>query len=98
MALNKITNSAIVLSILLVGPVAAQQEAGILSGANPGLNQPRQAADQFLNQIPSSTQSTSVNSEPTSGVAKPSHKSDTVRRYRDSGRVLFLGGPEAFSI
>jgi hypothetical protein len=102
MGFNKLTKSAICLSMLLFLPAVSaftrDLESGVLLATNLGVSQPRQAVDQGVNAVPTSKEADASNAELLPGTAKPVTKNDTVHRYRNSGRILFLGGPEAFSI
>jgi hypothetical protein len=101
MGIRQTRHTAVGLGLLLVLPLLAQPDtvyqAGVFSGAATESNGPEQALERFLSQPCGDTlkleSDTSNQTKPPLPVQK-----DTIRRYKNSGRVLILGGPEVFSM
>src|SRR5262249_48687058 len=98
---RQIRHTAVGLGLLLVLPSVAQPDsvyqAGVFSGTAPGNNGPEQALERILNQ-PASDSFRPEAAGSDQAKRAPQAQKDTIRRYKNSGRVLILGGPEAFSM
>ncbi|PWT97216.1 MAG: hypothetical protein C5B53_08370 [Candidatus Melainabacteria bacterium] len=101
MGFRQIRHTAVGLGLLLVLPSVAQPDsvwrAGVFSSAAPSNNSPERALERILNQPASdSLRLDGANGDQLKRA--PQAQKDTIHRYKNSGRVLILGGPEAFSM
>ena len=89
------------LAVLMLGSIANQGDWGFFMTGTLG-HMPREKAESHL--LPSqesreeTSEAASPSAEPVKKSGKKSELTGTVRRYRDSGRIMILGGPEAFAL
>ena len=101
LGIRQITHTALGLGLVLVLPSAVApvsvDQAGVFAVAPASNNYPENALERFLSEPSSDTlrQEGSLSSQ---AKRAPQAQKDTIRRYSNSGRVLILGGPEAFSM
>src|SRR5262249_31525915 len=101
MGFRQIRHTAVSLGLLFILPSAAQPDnvyqAGVFVGATPNNNGPEQALERFLS--PPAADSLRLEGDGGEPAKRaPQAQKDTIRRYKNSGRVLILGGPEVFSM
>jgi hypothetical protein len=93
MGFKQIRHTAVGLGLLLALPLLAQPEAGVFWNVTPNSDRPDRIFERLLSQPGSDSAILEGESND-----KRTPQKDTIRRYRDSGRVLILGGPEALSM
>lgn len=88
------------LSLMVLGSVANPGDWAFLMVGTLG-HAPAAKADSQLLPVKELNQAAEASApavEPVKKHSKSSDLSNTVRRYRDSGRIMILGGPEAFAL
>jgi hypothetical protein len=94
---QSITCQACLLVLIMLSTLGGAGQADLLVGTRLGNDRAEQAINHFISQpsqvagsLPAADDR-DVNNQRASGK-------DTVRRYRESHRILILGGPEALSM
>lgn len=93
MGFKQMRHTAVALGLLLALPLLAQPEAGVFWNVAPSNERPDRVFGRLLSQPDSDS---AIRAGDSSDKRAP--QKDTIRRYKDSGRVLILGGPEALSM